>query len=88
MLTTLFFFTAYTHYAVFLHWLHSLRCFTSLLLKRYLWQRSLHWFTFTTIKMKSLSTFSTLFYFTTTNPRDHTTLTTPLVSIIHQIVFP
>ena len=31
---------------------------------------------------------STLFYFTTTNPRHRTTLTTLLLSIIHQIVFP
>ena len=78
----------YAHYTVFLHWLHSLRCFTPLLLKRYLWLRSLHCFTFTTIKMKSLTTFSTLFYFTTTNPRDRTTLTTLLLSLIHEIVFP
>ena len=114
-LTTLFFFTDCTHYAVFftdysdyavllhyyqneisdfahcavfLHWLDSLRCFTSLILKRYLWLRSLHCFTFTTIKMKYLNTFSSIFYFTTSNPRDHSALTTLLLSLIHQIVFP
>ena len=37
--------------------------------------RSLHYFSFTTIIMESLSTLTTLFYFTTTNPRDCTTLT-------------
>ena len=78
----------YAHYTVFLHWLHSLRCFTPLLLKRYLWLRSLHCFTFTTIKMKYLNTFSSIFYFTTSNPRDHSALTTLLLSLIHQIVFP
>ena len=98
MLTTLFFITDYTHYAVFLHWLHSLRCFTSLLLKWNIWLRSLRCFTslttlttlsfFTTVKMKPLTTLTTLFYFTTTNPRDRTTLTTLLLSLIHQIVFP
>ena len=73
--------------SLLLRWIRLLPCFTSLLLKRYLWLRSLHYFTFTTIKMKSLTTFSTLFYFTTTNPRDRTTLTTLLLSLIHQIVF-
>ena len=38
--------------------------------------------------MKSVTTFSTLFYFTTTNPRDSTTLTTVLLFLIHQRVFP
>ena len=38
--------------------------------------------------MKYLTTFSTLFYFTTTNPRDRTNLITLLLSLIHQIVFP
>ena len=38
--------------------------------------------------MKYLTTFSTLFYFTTTNPRDRTTLTMLLLSLIHQRVFP
>ena len=38
--------------------------------------------------MKYLTTFSTLFYFTTTNPRDRTSLTALLLSLIHQIVFP
>ena len=45
-------------------------------------------FYFTTIEWKSLNTLTTLFYFTTTNPRYRTTLTTLLLSLIHQIVFP
>ena len=80
-------------------WLRSLRCFsslttltsscfTSLLLNGNLWLRSLRCFTFTTIKIKSLNTLTTLSYFTTTNPRYRTTLTTLLLSLIHQIVFP
>ena len=63
-------------------------CFTSKLWKWNLWLRSLHCFPFTTIKMKYLTTLITLFYFTTTNPRDRTTLTTLLLSLIHQIVVP
>ena len=38
--------------------------------------------------MKSLTKFSTLLYFTTTNPRDRNTLTALLLSLIHQIVSP
>ena len=38
--------------------------------------------------MKSLTTLTTLFYFTITNPRDRTTLTTLFLSLIDQIVFP
>ena len=60
----------------------------SLLLRWILWLRPLQCFTLTTIKMKSLTTFSTLFYFTTNNPKYRTTLTTLLLSLIHQIVFP
>ena len=71
----------YARYSVFLHWLHSLRCFTSLLLNGNLWLRPLRCFS-------SLITLTTLFYFTTTNPRDGTTLTTLLLSLIDQIVFP
>ena len=52
----------YAHYAVFLHWLHWLRCFTSLLLKWSIWVSSLRCFTFTTVKMRSLTTLTTLFY--------------------------
>ena len=88
----------YAHYTVFLHWLHSLRCFISLLLKLNIWLRSLRCFTslttltmqsfFTTVKMKSLTTLTKLFYFTPTNPRDRTTLTTLLLSLIDEIVFP
>ena len=104
----------YAHYAVFLHWLHSLRCFTLLLLKWNMWLRSLRcfssltaiatlfyfitikWkslsslrcFTFTSIKMKYLTTLTTLFYFTTTDPRDRTTPSTLLLALIHEIVFP
>ena len=59
-LTKLFFLTDYAHYAVFLHLLHSLRCFTPLLLNGNLWLRC---FTFTTIKMKYLTTLTTLFFF-------------------------
>ena len=69
----------YAHYAALL----------SLLLKSNLWLHSLHCFIFTTIKMKPLTKLTTtLFYFTTTNPRDRTTLTTLLLSLIHEIVFP
>ena len=57
----------------------------SLLLKWYLWLRSLHCFTFTALKMKSLTTLTTLFCFITTNPKDRTILTTLLLSLIHQI---
>ena len=52
----------YAHYAVFLHWLHWLRCFTSLLLTWSIWLSSLRCFTFTTVKMRSLTTLTTLFY--------------------------
>ena len=44
-------------------------------------------FNFTTLKKISLTTLTALFYFPT-NPRDRTTLTTLLLSLIHQIVFP
>ena len=59
----------YAHYAVFLHWLHSLRCFISLLLKWNIWLRSLRCFS-------SLTTLTTQFYFTTINWKSLTTLTT------------
>ena len=44
-------------------------------------------FNFTTLKKISLTTLTALFYFAT-NPRDRTTLTTLVLSLIHQIVFP
>ena len=44
-------------------------------------------FDFTILKKISLTTLTALFYFPT-NPRDRTTLTTLLLSLIHQIVFP
>ena len=56
----------------------------SLLLKWILWLRSLHCFTFTSIKMKSLTTLTKLLYFTTTIPRDRTTLATLLLSLIQK----
>ena len=40
-------------------------------------------FYFTTIKMRSLTTLTTLFKFTTINPRDCTTVTTLFLSIRH-----
>ena len=75
--TTLFFFTDYTHYAVllhcyksevsdyahcavFLHLLHPLCCFTSLLLSV---TSLITLFYFTIIKMKYLTTLTTLFFF-------------------------
>ena len=84
----------YAHYAVLLSQLlnESLTTLTALffftdythyaviLLNGNLWLRSLRCFS-------SLTTLTTLFYFTTTNPRDHTSLTTLLLSLIHQIVF-
>ena len=97
-LTTRFFFTDYTSLTT----LTTVSFFTTVKMKSVttlttlfqftitkmkIWLRSLHCFTFTTIKMKSLTTLTTLFYFTTTNPRDRTTLTTLLLSLIHQIVF-
>ena len=88
----------YAHYSVFLHWLHSLRCFTSLLLNGNLWLRSLQRFTSLLLKwniwlcslrcFSSLTTLTTLFYFTTIKMKYLTTLTTLLLSIIHQIAFP
>ena len=54
----------------------------SLLLKWYLWLRSLHCFTFTAIKMTSLTTFTTRFCFITTNPKDRAILTTLLLSLM------
>ena len=52
------------------------------------WLHSLRCFYFTTSKWKSLTTLTTLFYFTATNPRYLTTLTTLLLSLINQVVFP
>ena len=90
-LSTLFHFTDYSHCAVFLHyysylniWLGSLRCFSSLNTLTAL-------FCFTTIKIKyvttlttlffftcfsSLTTLTAVFYFTTTKVKYLTTLTT------------
>ena len=76
----------YAHYAVFLHWLHTLRCFILLLLKWNIWLCSLRCYTslttlttlfyFTTIKMKYLTTLTSLFYFITIKMKYLTTLTT------------
>ena len=92
-LTTLFYFHHYQNeifdyadYAVFLHWLRSLSCLSSLLLNGNLWLRSLYCFTFTTIKINHLTTLTTLFsslttltvlpFFSTIKWRSLTALTT------------
>ena len=47
-----------------LHWLYSLVCFTPLRWNENLWLLSLRCFTFTIIKIKSMTTHTTLFFFT------------------------
>ena len=71
MLTKLFFFTGYTHFAVLLHYYQMeisdythLNILLSLLLKWNLRLFLLRCFTFSTIKMKYLTTLTTLFFFT------------------------
>ena len=68
-ITTLFFCIDYTHFTIFLHWLHSVHCFTSLLIKWLIWLRSLCCFS-------SLTTLTTLFYFTSIKKKYLTMLPT------------
>ena len=85
MLTKLFYFTDNAHYAILLHWHHSPRCFTSLLLKWYLWLCSLHCFTSLLLRwniwLRSLRCFTSqtaltaLSYFTTIKMKSLTMLT-------------
>ena len=73
-LTTLFYFTTVKKLNI---WLHSLRCFSSLILNGHLWLRSLCCCTFTTIKMKFLTTLAMLFFLT--DCTHHAVLLSPLL---------
>ena len=70
-LTSLFYFTTAKKLNI---WVHSLRCFSSLILNRNLW---LCFCTFTTIKMKFLTTLATLFFLT--DCTHHAVLLSPLL---------